>query len=206
MAALHTIRKEALNLPEQERRTHYQRLLSPERITAVAKKTFKKNTAIGADQMAFRDIANSPLEAIITLSELLIMIAMTQALPIQTLINIMSMLGKKSGYSRAIAIGCTIIRLLLTLLSCEWREWDAAHSNTPGVTDTAAPGTEAAKATVIRMAQIEAAHATGHTVIIALWDIKQFFGSITMPQLIEDTHKLALPCPWQKAPWRCKTT
>ena len=96
-AALRGIRQEALKLPEEERRAHFQRLLSPDRIAEVAKKAFKKTTAIGADQTAFRDIANSSIEARTTLSEILVTIAITQALPIQALINIMSMLGKKMG-------------------------------------------------------------------------------------------------------------
>ena len=68
-------------------------MLAPDRIRRVAR-SFKKQTTIGVDQLAFSDVAAAPEKALQELSGIFCQAVRTMSLPTCTLINVMATLGK----------------------------------------------------------------------------------------------------------------
>ena len=86
-----------------------------ERIRKVAGQ-FKKNTAIGVDQVAFVDVADAPDQALAELAEIFREAARTMSLPTYSLISAMTTLGKKAGGSRCIAVASSFYRLFMAVI------------------------------------------------------------------------------------------
>ena len=105
--------------------------------------SFPCKTAIGLDNQFFADIALLPDAALVDLGTILRQCIATLALPVQTLINLMTLLGKKGGGSRTKAILTTFYRLLMRLLAGYISEWDASEA---GPWDTALRGGSAVSA------------------------------------------------------------
>ena len=87
-------------------------------------KSFPGTTAVGLDNLFFSDIALLPDAALEALGSLLRQCVATLALPIQVLMQLMVLLGKKSGGSRTIAILATFYRLLMRLVAPTLTESD----------------------------------------------------------------------------------
>ena len=191
-AEAHAAHNELRALAQALKHPNLEELMNEHTIKAAAC-SFKASTSLGVDNMPFRHIADSGSPALKELALLLRTAATEMALPHQTLLNIMVMLPKKLGGHRTIALCPTYTRLLLALLKGEFRQWDAEASKIPGVTDTAAPGVHAQLVTIQRAAQIEAAHLLGETTILILWDVKQFYASIKIPQLVKDIKDTQMP-------------
>ena len=92
-------------------------------------KIFPANTAIGADDLHPRLLADLPDIALEQLGLLFKSAIKTLSLPLQELVNLLYLLGKKAGGSRVIAIMCTFYRCLMKANGTEIREWDAAHGH-----------------------------------------------------------------------------
>lgn len=93
-----------------------------------AAKRFRKGTAIGTDNIDFDDIDEASDESLGELARIMRDSVRQLALPIQTLLTLIGLLGKKGGGSRAIAICATYYRLLMAVLSGSIWEWDGAHA------------------------------------------------------------------------------
>ena len=74
-------------------------------------------TAIGLDQHAFTDIANLPDNALDSLGDIIRQSFVKLAIPTQSLLQPLVLLGKKNGGSRTIAILHTTYRLTMRLVS-----------------------------------------------------------------------------------------
>ncbi len=112
-----------------------------------ALKTFRSDTAIGADDHDFGDIARLPDSGLWVLCAILRMCLANLALPQQALVNIMTLLGKKSGGSRTIAIMATVCRLQMRLMGGSIAAWDAEVA---GPWDSAARGSSPLRAYLAR--------------------------------------------------------
>ena len=155
--------------------------------------SFPSKTAIGLDQHAFRDIALLPDNALGSLGEIIRQCFVKLAIPTQSLLQLLVLLGKKNGGSRTIAILHTTYRLTMRLVSAHISQWDV---NFAGKWDSALNGNSALGAHVARAMGIELAHSEGQFVIHFLWDMRKFYDSIKahllIPQLVARGYPLEI--------------
>ena len=137
--------------------------------------SFPSKTAIGLDQHAFKDIALLPDNALGSLGEIVRQCFVKLAIPTQSLLQLLVLLGKKNGGSRTIAILHTTYRLTMRLVSAHISQWDV---NFAGKWDSALKGNSALRAHVARAMGIKLAHSEGQYVIHFLWDMRKFYDSI----------------------------
>ncbi len=163
--------------------------LSPSNIRRACK-TFPSKTAVGCDNVFFSDIASLPDVALIALSTCLRQCVSTLALPVQTLLQLMVLLGKKSGGSRTIAILTTFYRLLMRILSGFITEWDLA---TAEHWDSALKGNSSLRAHIARALDIELANFEELFVLHCLWDMRKFYDSIRTSILIDKLTEKGYP-------------
>ena len=104
-------------------------------------------------------------------------------LPLQELVNLLCLLGKKAGGSRVIAIMCFFYRCLMKAYGTEIREWDAAHGH---LYDSALAGSSSLQAAVLRALKIENGNAKGHQCALMAWDMDEFYDSIDFAILAEE--------------------
>ncbi len=76
-------------------------------------KSFARGTSIGADSQAFYEVAEATHEARDELAQIMKTVIQELAWPVQSLLVLMGLLGKKAGGTRTIAIISTFGRLLL---------------------------------------------------------------------------------------------
>ena len=109
--------------------------------------SFPSKTAIGLDQHAFKDIALLPDKALGSLGEIFRQCLVKLAIPTQSLLQLLVLLGQKNGGSRTVAILHTTYRLTMRLVSAHISQWDV---NSPGKWDSALKGNSALRAHVAR--------------------------------------------------------
>ena len=153
-------------------------------------RAFPKKTAIGLDNIFFTDIALLPDNAINALGSILKQCLCSLALLVQTLLQLMVMLGKKNGGSRTIAILSTFYRLLMRILAPAITEWDLAKA---GHWDSAVRGHSALRAHLARALDVELDHHEGKHVLHFLWDMRKFYDSIRVTKLIPQLVKHGYP-------------
>jgi hypothetical protein len=129
--------------------------------------TFPTRTAIGSDDVTFLEVAELPDGALGILGALMKAAVVHLALPMQTLLNVMVLLGKKGGGSRTVAILATFYRLLMRMLGDEVTQWD---ERTAGHWDSAVRGSSALRAQVARALEVEVADVEGLFCLHFLWD------------------------------------
>ena len=155
--------------------------------------SFLCKTAIGLDQHAFKDIALLLDNALGSLGEIVRQCFVKLAIPTQSLLQLLVLLGKKNGGSRTIAILHTTYRLTMRLVSAHISQWDV---NFAGKWDSALKGNSALRAHVARAMGIEHALSEGHYVIHFLWDVRKFYDSIKahllIPQLVARGYPLEI--------------
>ena len=127
--------------------------------------SFPSKTAIGLDQHAFKDIALLPDNALESLGEIIRESFVKSAIPTQSLLQLLILLGKQNGGSRTIAILHTTYRLTMRLVS----QWEVKFA---GKWDFALKGNSAFRAHVARAAGIELAHSEGQYVVHFHWDMR----------------------------------
>ena len=104
--------------------------------------------------------------------------------------NLISLLGKKGGDTRCIAVATTLYRLVMALLKPEIRAWDLRVGTE---NDSALSGRQPLLETIKRAADMEAASRRGDTVIAILWDAAKFFDSLDIPTLAKRALELGFP-------------
>ena len=102
------------------------------------------------------------------------------ALPAQTLMNFMALLGKKNGGSRAIAIMGTFYRVLMKMLGQDVAEWVQEEA---GHWDTAIRRCSALRAHLARALDIELADIEGAAAVVIPWDMEKLFDSVRISKL-----------------------
>ncbi len=151
---------------------------------------FRKGTSIGSDFIGFQDVQESSEESLQELCRIMQECIRNLVLPIQALLVLGSLLGKKLGGTRCIAICATFYRLLMAVMKCQVREWDM-HVGLQG--DSALPGRSPHAETAWRHLTMEQAVLRGKAVGQLLWDVKQFFDSLDVPLVIERSERLHFP-------------
>ncbi len=142
--------------------------------------TFSHSTAIGPDAQAFTDIATASTEARAELAAIMVRTVRAVTWPLQSLLVVMGLLGKKSGGTRTIAIMATFARLLLGAIKNDVRKWDEEVADDR---DTALRGRRPADETARRHLGVEAATILGRFAIMVLWDMRAFFDSLETDKL-----------------------
>ena len=112
------------------------------------------------------------------------------AIPTQSLLQLLALLGKKNGGSRTIAILHTTYCLTMRLVSAHISQWDGQFA---GKWDSAVKGNSALRAHVASEAGIELAHSEGQYVIHFLWNMRKFYDSIKAHLLIPQLVAWGLP-------------
>ena len=112
------------------------------------------------------------------------------AWPTQVHVNLISLLGKKDGNTRCIAIATTLYRLVMAMCKPLVRNWDkeVGHNN-----DSALAGRKPLLETVKRAAHMEAGYVRKRCVIAVLWDAEKFFDSLDISTLVSRAVDLGFP-------------
>ncbi len=165
--------------------------LSPDAIRRACR-TFAANTAIGIDDLEFRLIARVPDLGLEMLGNLVRDILTSLALPLQALINILTLLGKKCGGSRTIAIMPSVYRLTMRLAGSTITEWDVKAAS---LYDSAVKGSSSLRAHLGRALGMELARSEGKVSYHFLWDLKKFYDTVRLDVLHErlDAYGYNLP-------------
>ena len=129
---------------------------------------FSESTAIGCDALQLRRLANLPNIALEQLGCLFRQSLATLTIPMQDLLNVLCLLGKKSGGSRTIAIMASFYRALMKFFCPAIRDWDMAKGK---FWDSALAGNSSLRAAVERALKVENGVARGAQVGHLLWDM-----------------------------------
>ena len=105
------------------------------------------------------------------------------SLPLQVLVNLLCLLGKKTGGSRVIAIMCSFYRCLMKANGTAIREWDLEHGHRY---DSALAGCSSLQAAVLRALKIENGNAGDMHCALMAWDMDKFYDSIDFEILAEE--------------------
>ncbi len=178
-------------------------VIDAEYVKKVAER-FRRGTAIGTDAQAFYDVAEATCDSRRELASIMRQTIEDIAWPLQALLVVMGLLGKKSGGTRTIAIISTFARLLMAALKGDVRSWDTRVADEH---DTALRGRRPADETARRHLWVEAANILGKHAVLVLWDMKAFFDSLDASKLVEaakladfPTDQLALGLILHRAP------
>ena len=114
----------------------------------------------------------------------------TLSLPVQALLNVMCLLGKKAGGSRTIVACCSFYREIMKLNGFTIRERDLEHGHR---FDSALAGCSSLRAAVLRALKIENATAHGKDCAHMLWDMDKFYDSINLLVLAKELLARAYP-------------
>ena len=155
-----------------------------------AAKAMGRRTRVGCDGIPFQDVAAASDESLRCLSEVMRKSVEEIALPLQSSMVVMSLLGKKGGDTRTTALCSTYYRLLMALLAPAVREWDKEVA-TEG--DSAVAGKRFDDEAARRALKIELARVTNKHVVMILWDVKKLFDSMEVADTIEDARSLNFP-------------
>ena len=142
-----------------------------------ALKLFPGNTAIGANVLHFRALAELPDVALEQLGLLFKAAVANLSLPVQASVNLLCPLGKKTGGSRAIAIMCAFHRAHMKANGSAIREWDLEHGH---MYDSALACRLSLRAAALRALKIEDANAMSLYVGHMCWDMEEFYESIDL--------------------------
>ena len=155
-----------------------------------AAQRFRKGTCIGVDCVTFQDIEEASDESLEELCRIMRGVVMELATPLQIMLVLGSLLGKKLGGTRCIAICATFYRLLMAIMKADIRDWDS-RVGLDG--DSALPGRSPHDETAWRQLLMELACLQGKSVGQMLWDVAKFFDSLDVPILIERAEGLGFP-------------
>ena len=152
--------------------------------------SFRKGTSIGADATAFQDIIETSDESLDELCNIMRSMVETLALPMQTLMVVLSLLGKKLGGTRCIAINAIFYRLLIAVMKGDVRDWDKSQGLDG---DSALPGKSSVDELAWQHLLMEQAVLRGWSVVQLLWDVAKFFDCIDIPLLIQRAEEQGFP-------------
>ena len=111
-------------------------------------------------------------------------------MPLQDLLNVMALLGKKSGGPRTIAIMASFYRALMKHFVPAIREWDLAKGH---FYDSALAGSSSLRAAVLRTLRVENGCMRSAFVGHLPWDMAKFYDKVRLPVLCEELKKSSYP-------------
>ena len=155
-----------------------------------AREEFKAETAIGHDELTFKEIAEASEEALQELADIIKDSIRTLTWPSQALLNQISLLGKKCGGTRPIAIATTFYRIVMAMQKNIVREWDKKVGSRY---DSAMQGSSPKIAAAIRALEMEQKTIRGEYVIQIMWDVAKYFDSLDIKTLIERAVRYEFP-------------
>ena len=103
------------------------------------------------------------------------------AWPMQAMLVVMSLLGKKQGGTRTVALAASFYRLVMALLKPPMRAWDMAVKSER---DSAAPGQAPMRVLAGRHLDLELVAAAGNQAVGVFWDARRFLDSLDVPGTI----------------------
>ena len=117
-------------------------------------------------------------------------IVATLTIPGQELLNILTLLGKRLGGSRTIAIMASIYRAFMKHSGLTIREWDVTEGHH---WDSALAGSSSLRAAVLRALQSENGEARGDHVAHKLWEMQKCFDSVDFNLLVKELTRRGFP-------------
>ena len=165
-------------------------LINVKRLRLILPK-FNRNTPLGADGVRMRDLMASSDECLEHLCGIMKKAVIEVTLPIQAMLTLLFLIGKKKPTeSRTVANSPTFYRILMALLKDALQQWDKAFAEPE---DTAAPGKRADDEVARRCMTLEVARYRKQCAAIILWDAKQYFDRLTIPEQIITIKETAFP-------------
>ena len=114
----------------------------------------------------------------------------TLTVPVQDLLNILALLGKKAGGARTIAIMASFDRAMMKQFVPLIREWDLAEGH---FYDSALAGSSSLRAAVLRALKVENGCMRSAKVTHLLWDMAKCYDNVRLPVLCEELTKRNYP-------------
>ena len=153
---------------------------------------FKKRTSKGLDDVHMCDVREATDESLAHLGEILRGAYESVSLPLQALMVIMSLRGKKAeGESRTIANASAFYRILMGATRQTRDGWEASKAEDTG--DTSAKGKRVEDEVAKRMMSMEFARTDGDHVVVSMWDAKQFFDRMPVDSTIKEAEADGYP-------------
>ena len=144
---------------------------------------FREKTSVGCANLKFRTLHSLPAVAHDQLASIFLQSVTDLTLPIQCLLNILNLLGKKSGGSRTVATMPSYYRILMKLLGTNIRDWDIENGHP---FDSALAGCSPLRAAVMRALKMENSAAHQLHGAHLLWDMDKFYDSIHLEALASE--------------------
>ena len=145
-----------------------------------AAESYPAKKALGIDAMPVKHTATMPLEILQGTATTLNMVQLAVRWPIQIMLNLVALLPKRLGGSRAVSKTPMLYRLWSIIRSPTLKAWASEHTSG---WDFAAAGRSALYSGSVRCFNNEVALASGLHASNLLWDVDKFFDSI-MPRLV----------------------
>ena len=112
-------------------------------------------------------------------------------LQVQAMLTIIFLIGKKKPTeSRTVANSPTLYRILLAVTKDVLQKWDKHFAKEE---DTAAPGKRADDEVARGFMTLEITKAKQHVAAIIIWDAKQYFDRLTIPEQIVTIEEMSFP-------------
>ncbi len=138
--------------------------------------SLKKNRAKGIDDWAPGEWRRLPTEAKDELAQQLNRAERRLAMPMQVLLNTVSLLGKSETDDRPVSVTALIYAVYAAVRKCHTTKWDRSHA---AFWDSAIKGSSPLRAAILRRLTAEMAVDAGDEIIETYLDIKNFMISLT---------------------------
>jgi len=139
-------------------------------------KLINSNTALGVDFLDIAWLKRLPIEACADIADILNEVEVSGAWPIQTLTNIIVLMGKPTGGVRPIALMPIIYRIWCRARRHTLIDWE---THTQGHWDAAVRGNSALRAALVGAIFDETSNALRHFNATILWDMEKFMTTLT---------------------------
>ena len=146
--------------------------------------------ALGWGRLTIKSVKHAPKVVKLALVDVLKGVVRDLALPVQSYMQLMAILGKKDGGTRCIALCDSLYRILMAILGDEVREWADLVSME---NDTAMKGKSPMVETAYRQLKVEMYTTLGYHVAVILWDIRKYFDSLDVPTLVNRAQDAKFP-------------
>ncbi len=167
--------------------SYWRKLVTPAALRAAAK-SFNDNTS--SDQLSTQLISELPDCVLEEFCTVFLYVIQQASLPACGFEVFLFLLPKKLGGFRTIGMFPTFYRLLMKLLSPEFRDWDSANANQ---NDTAQKGVEAEYELYKKQIIIEVAKSKGLHFVQFLFDFKKYYDHIIPSKLLEEVEITGFP-------------
>eukprot|EP00930_Biecheleria_cincta_P058140 TRINITY_DN4398_c1_g1_i1.p1 TRINITY_DN4398_c1_g1~~TRINITY_DN4398_c1_g1_i1.p1 ORF type:complete len:2308 (-),score=303.29 TRINITY_DN4398_c1_g1_i1:73-6312(-) len=151
---------------------------------------FKANTSTGADSLNLKWMKSLPDKVLSELNGIILLFASHLVGPIQSMEVWLDLIVKKAAGFRTVATFPSLWRLMMAIISSDFRSWDSDHAE---AFDTAVKNRSAGRQIMRRSMEVAIAKSKGQEHAQILWDIAGFYESVLPKQLAKAVVKENVP-------------